>query len=903
MIKLFKSYNIVRFFIAIIVGVYVLSVINFLPVAAQSLDEPWDPPINLSQSGSTTNPVMVIDSNGIMHVIWEDEYSGWVYTQSRGEQWGTPVVINLPFSSSDDPSDDSYGVYPPLLVSDSNSRIHAFWTDEEDVLSYSSVESSSFNDALSWQAPQQIAQSALDIDIAIDSQGNMHLAYVRALDDGIFPAGIYYRYLTNGGLEWSQAEVLYQSQYFRSLTREDANVGIATADSDGSTHVYVTWDNRPRKRIYLARSNDSGQTWDTPLEIDNPDSTSGLGTPFNIQVNAEGEESLLVWQTGEPDASCTQHYRWSSDGGDNWNETQVMLEDLFGCPQDNYLFKTSDGLTLLMTTVQDQIYLLAWDGMQWSDPQVQRSVSGFEDPDTYAQVVYRCHQPGLTGEDNLLMVGCDEGEGGDIWFTSRPLGTVDDWFPPPPIWSSPITISSSSSEITSPVLVSDLEGSIHAFWIQTDEASSSDDETAIYYARWDGEGWSRPSAVLRSPVGGAEHPAVGIDENGRLLVVWNGNQSGEIYFSWADASRANSPLEWAEPMTLPSLSAAGSPPEILIDGDRLFVVYAIPLNEHRGIYLTSSVDGGKSWTDPVQIYDGVAAGWEMVSEPRLARTRDGRLHVIWTRYSLPGGVGPLSLYYAVSEDGGITWSEADLVVESSVFWSEVAGTGERTLHRMWLDETSGRQVFQHQYSQDDGSTWIHPAGIATFGDILGQPGLTQDVAGNFHLQQIIESSDGKPEIQHWTWDGERWIVGETLPLSQDIDFEDSSLGITVSPEGNLGVIFSGTKVDPIDELSAQELYFSNRTVEVGEPLSDPSPLPAAPTETPAPTLAPTPQPTQTTVIIPITAEQSQSGIIPLNNSFAGVIIASVLAIMVVVLVFGLYYLIVRSGRWESYRGR
>ena len=895
MIKFFKTNYLIVLLAILLICVIVLSAANFLPAAAQSPDEPWDPPVNLSHSGATTHPIMLVDSNGTVHVIWEDEFAGWVYTESGGDQWSLPLIGDLPFTSSDDPSDDSYVVYPPLLVSDSNGRIHAFWTDEEDVLSYSSVESSSFNDALSWQAPLQIAQSALDIDVTIDSQGNMHLTYVRTLDDGIFPAGIYYRYLINGGLEWSQSVILYQSQYFRSLTREDANVGIATADSYGSSHVYVTWDNRPRKRIYIARSNDSGQTWDTPLEIDNPDSTTGLGTPFNIQVNADGEESLLVWQTGEPDASCTQNYRWSTDGGDNWSETQVMLEDLFGCPQENYLFNTSDGLTLLMTTIQDQIYLLAWDGTQWSEPQAQRVVSGFEDPDTYAQVVFRCRQPDLTSDDNLLMVGCDEGEGGDIWFTSRPLGTVDDWFPPPQIWSSPTTLSSSSSEISSPVLVSDLEGSIHAFWIQTDEASSSGDETAIYYARWDGEGWSRPSAVLHSPIGAAENPSAALDMNGRLLVVWNGNQSGEIYFSWADASRANNALEWAEPMALPSLSAAVISQDILVDGDRIFVVYAIPLNEHRGIYLTSSVDGGKSWTDPVQIYDGVAAGSEMVSEPRLARTRDGRLHVIWTRYSLPGGVGPLSLYYAVSEDGGITWSEADLVVESSVFWSEVAGTGERTLHRMWLEETSGRQVFQHQYSQDSGLTWIRPAGIATFGDILGQPGLTQDVAGNLHLQQIIESSDGKPEIQHWTWDGERWLVDEALPLTQEIDFEGGALGVSVSPAGDLGITFNGSRLDPIDELPVQELYFSNRTVEVSEPLSAPAPLPSVPTEIPAPTIQPTPRLTHIPVE-PIPAERPQSGIIPLNNSFAGVIIASVLAIIAVVAVFGLYMLVVRGRR-------
>ena len=196
MIKLFKLYNCVGFFIAIIVCGYVLSTTNVLPAAAQSLDEPWAPPNNLSHSGATDNPVMIVDSSGIVHVIWEDEFSGWIYTRLESDIWSTPIAAYFPFEYIFESEESSH----PRLIPDTNGRIHAFWTDEEDVLFYSSVESSSFNDPLSWQAPQQIAQSAVDIDIAIDTQGNMHLVYVRAIDDDIFPAGIYYRYLTNGGL-------------------------------------------------------------------------------------------------------------------------------------------------------------------------------------------------------------------------------------------------------------------------------------------------------------------------------------------------------------------------------------------------------------------------------------------------------------------------------------------------------------------------------------------------------------------------------------------------------------------------------------------------------------------------------------------------------------------------------
>jgi hypothetical protein len=48
-----------------------------LSVQAQSVDT-WTNPENLSNSGSANNPVFVIDSDGIFHVIWMDEFAGMV---------------------------------------------------------------------------------------------------------------------------------------------------------------------------------------------------------------------------------------------------------------------------------------------------------------------------------------------------------------------------------------------------------------------------------------------------------------------------------------------------------------------------------------------------------------------------------------------------------------------------------------------------------------------------------------------------------------------------------------------------------------------------------------------------------------------------------------------------------
>jgi hypothetical protein len=52
--------------------------------SAQESDDNWSTPVNLSMSGATTEPVMVVDSNGVYHVVWKVVFAGYVYTPGEG---------------------------------------------------------------------------------------------------------------------------------------------------------------------------------------------------------------------------------------------------------------------------------------------------------------------------------------------------------------------------------------------------------------------------------------------------------------------------------------------------------------------------------------------------------------------------------------------------------------------------------------------------------------------------------------------------------------------------------------------------------------------------------------------------------------------------------------------------
>ena len=258
-----------------------------------------------------------------------------------------------------------------------------------------------------------------------------------------------------------------KSLYFRSLAQDDSNVKITASHQNDFENIYVVWDNRPLKRIYFKYSLDGGQNWSDAQEISQPNTSNNFSTPFQIQVSVDQNNVLLLWKVGDPFAiSCASYYQYSSNDGSTWSQQQQFMQDISGCPEHEYLLQSSEGLTVLFSSLQTQIYLLAWDGNRWSDTRPQSELSGFDDPETFVNVGYDCRQPELDNQGNLIVVGCDTSGEGDIWFMSRELGGLNTWFPPPPLWSSPEVITRVRQDLIDPTLAIDQGGKVHAFWSQ-----------------------------------------------------------------------------------------------------------------------------------------------------------------------------------------------------------------------------------------------------------------------------------------------------------------------------------------------------------------------------------------------------------------------------------------------------
>ena len=795
---------------------FLLASILFIPsniplrVLAQSADDPWAEPLNLSRSGVAVNPALVIDSQEVIHVVWQDTLADYVYTRLDGEQWSAPETTNLnilfglpPPGESVDPQLAVYTGPNPLFIAGSGQYIFAFWISPEGRLFTSSVENDSFKNVSAWNSGRVITPEASAFSVAADASGELHLAFIRTVDDSANPAGIYYTRSKNNGRTWAAPVLLYESSYLRSLGAGEANLSVATTGTEDSLRVYIAWDNRPRKQVFLAQSADGGESWEQPALIAGPASGSGLAGPYNIQVGAKQESIALVWQNSRSDGACTQYYQSSINAGRTWSAPQPMLEGLLGCALSNKfvtgLANSPGNPYYLLTETQSQAFLTAWNGRQWSQSQAQRILSGFEEPEIFSEVIYGCHQASMVG-NRLYIVGCDQGVGGDIWITSRDLRPNMFSFSST-AWSQPTSMTDDGLAIEAVELVATDDDLIHAFFSQYQDP-------AIYYTYWNGELWSRVTSVQELEDGEAGWPAIATGPENELFLLTHTN-SGALYFSRATSGNAATQSRWSTPLRLETVhdGQIGSADLALDAAETIYAAYSVPVNEERGIYLIQTKDHGTSWTEPVQVFNGMSAGFDLVGAPSLLVSENGVLHILWKQQSIErdGNPQPVSLYYTRSEDGGITFSDAMLVVDKPVAWQEIVADGKGSVHLLWQQQDTMTTVWD-QVSSDSGRTWEFPQALPGEGI---RAAVTVDTAGRLH---VVDA--GPRSLGHWLWDGGRWQPDAPLhwSLAPSQDSPVDLLAAAINKQGNIVVVLSVPT--GANNTGQGQLLYSTRTIKI-----------------------------------------------------------------------------------------
>ena len=872
-----------------------------LHTVAQSEDGPWLPPVNLSKSGSVTELAMTVDISGTYHLLWQDEFVGFEYLSGSGENWSEPAIVRLPFSEPtfSSPDDDDFdSLFTPILVADVNNIVHAFWEDGDTVLWYSRAPLAEVTTRASWTTRARLSSAAIAQDVIVDDNGRLHLTYIRPKTTAETEAGVYYRYSDDGGASWTDPVLLYQSDYFHLDATDQARVKIAISPEIG---LFVVWDNRLIDRVFVTHLNEDGESWAEPLEVDRrgPES-DGLDTagPSQIDIAMVGDEVHLTWQASHESERCVQFHTWSDDQGQTWQSRQTAYGDSI-CPTDAQ-FIVRDTVLFLLIRVDDQAKLMVWDSTQWSEPTLQPLVE-FADPETYHNLTLDCLNFDVTSDNQLVVIGCGADTlSDDIWLLQRPLGGLEEWtalFNPIPVWNEPSLIVQSDTQLHWPQLVTAVDGRMHAVWSQSDTpvtgnvfSDSSIVDQRINYTQSNSGSWLPPRTVIESSQN-TDQPAIAAGNDGSLYLVWSGGDLGEVFVRRVFANRAASVSEWFDSQLLSVPKVGGSWPDVATAGDKtVFVVYSVPLNEARGLYLTHSEDGGATWSEPEQIFDGAAAEWEMVGKPTIAASSENTLHLLWTQKTVAQNGQSVALVHASSQDRGQSWTEPQIVTEDTVIWSEMITLSDLNLHRAWVSQTDNLTALWHQQSLDGGLTWSEPLRLSDPSVRVGPVTLITDPAGEPHLLLLEKSSlEDTITLKHWLWRDSRWLQEEGMPLQKEA-IDADGIAAALLPDETLTVIYSSLVTQLVDDQLYDKLLFTQRQWEL--PSVTATPLPTlTPTPQATPTATPTPPPSPTpTLAIPTTQEDSQTlQIGPLDTgSLTGRLLLGIIpAVLIVAIAFAI----------------
>jgi hypothetical protein len=218
-------------------------------------------------------------------------------------------------------------------------------------------------------------------------------------------------------------------------------------------------------------------------------------------------------------------------------------------------------------------------------------------------------------------------------------------------WQTPMQLAQDTPQIDGLALVVDSQGRAHAVWSQGDDPSGP--TTSLLYSRLDSQGATSTVRIAQAGQGEmARQPSMLVDGQDILHLAYSGGESGEIFYSHAEAALAGSAGGWLTPKAASYAEGAAWPQIGLSPDGLLYIVYAVPFNEKRGIYSLRSADGGETWSTPALVFDAASADWQAVGHVALAIDPDGNLQIVFEQASLPGEWPVQGLYYTVGSASG-----------------------------------------------------------------------------------------------------------------------------------------------------------------------------------------------------------------------------------------------------------
>jgi len=289
--------------------------------------------------------------------------------------------------------------------------------------------------------------------------------------------------------------------------------------------------------------------------------------------------------------------------------------------------------------------------------------------------------------DDIHLVWSDASPGNYEIFYKKSTDGGSTW------WTKRLSITAEYS--LSPVIVTDSNNYIHVVWYDITPGNNE-----IFYATSTDNGSTWSSKRLTWNQGGSVSPAITVDSNDIIHMVWNDDSSGnyEIYYR----TSTDFGTTWSATKRMTWNSGASIYPKITTDlSDNIHIVWDDSSFGNSEIFYKMSTDSGATWTANRLTWNPGVSQF-----PRITSGFKNIIHVVWSDKT-PGNN---EIYYKWSSDGGMTWTTerltwnpgesswpfvlthtTEIIVPTKILFAAYR------VHVLWHDKSPGNYEIFHKF--------------------------------------------------------------------------------------------------------------------------------------------------------------------------------------------------------------
>lgn len=275
---------------------------------------------------------IAVDSNDNVYVVWKDTSDGYSNIYFNSSNNG-----GISFGSAKRISTEAVVASNPDVAVDTNGNVIVSWYETEAVkIAKSTDKGTSFNVIASFVA----LDLPLQTDVTVDVDNAIHVVYEDIPEDSDI--------LQTHYVKSDATQTVFSAPKVLSLSERGVTIPRVATDSQGN--VFVSWtqffapDSGKREEIYLTRSFDGGNTFESPRNFSDDAAVSVYSDIFI----APDDRVYIVWQdTAKGNYETVVSY--SADKG------ETFIERMYIAPSD-------DGslISTIMVNQKNQIFV-TWD--------------------------------------------------------------------------------------------------------------------------------------------------------------------------------------------------------------------------------------------------------------------------------------------------------------------------------------------------------------------------------------------------------------------------------------------------------------------------------------------------------------------------------------------------------------